>query len=81
MVYELGKGSKHEKKLEKRVFHVLVNGQLVLKNFNILEEAGARSAIEKKIAVEVKNNKGIKVEFVPVEGSTILSGISLRRIR
>ena len=81
LVYELSKGSEHEKKFEKRVFHVLVNGQFVLKNFNILEEAGARSAIEKKIAVEVKNNKGIRVEFIPVEGSTLLSGISLRKIR
>ncbi|NOU61939.1 glycoside hydrolase family 2 TIM barrel-domain containing protein [Marinifilum caeruleilacunae] len=81
LVYELGKGRKRKEKLEKRVFDVLVNGMLVLKNFNIVEEAGARSAMEKKINVEVKNDKGIRIEFVSVEGSTILSGISLRKIR
>ena len=81
MVYELTKGISNENINEKRVFNLLVNGKIVLKDFNILENAGARSAIEKKIVVEVKDNKGITVKFIPIEGTTILSGISLRKIR
>ncbi|MPQ47444.1 hypothetical protein GCQ56_10555 [Marinifilum sp. N1E240] len=81
LVYELIKGTSNKNTNEKRVFNLLVNGQIVLKDFNILENAGARSAIEKKIVVHVKDNKGITVKFAPIEGTTILSGISLRKIR
>ncbi len=65
------------KKPGERVFDVKVQGKTVLDNFDIVKEAGRT---DKEIGEDfLRNSAGetLKLELVPVNGNTILSGIEL----
>ena len=74
--YNLGNDIVGEKEVE-RVFSVSINGREVLKDFNVREEYGARTAVIEKFTVDVNGAEGLTVGFTPVKGSSILNAIRI----
>lgn len=64
----------------KRVFSVYVNGELLLDNFNIAEQAGTAIPVIKKMNVKPAAGKPILVDFKAIEGEPVLNAIQLRRL-
>ncbi len=64
----------------KRVFDVSVNGVPLLQHFDMMKEYGPVKAIVKTTTVTVTDDKGIAVEFTPVEGEPVLNAIQLKKI-
>jgi hypothetical protein len=65
------------KEAGKRRFDVLVNGQTVLKDFDILARAGgANKAVDQRFLTSVANGE-IHIEFVPIVSSPKISGIEI----
>ena len=65
-------------KAGERVFDVKINGLLMLEKLDLVKEAGYQTAFSRKFKVNTKN--GILVEFAPLQGKAILSGIRVRRL-
>lgn len=64
-----------------RVFSVSLNGTTVIKNLNIAQQYGFNAAVVQRISVDVEGGKGIKVDFLPVEGLPVLNAIRILRVR
>ena len=62
-----------------RSFDVSVNGEPVLKDFNIARECGAFRAVIKKFEVEVEGGEGISVDFGRRHGEPVLNAIRIYR--
>ena len=65
------------KKPGDRVFDVKVQGKTVLDNFDIVKEAGRTDKEIVKTFSGIVAGETLKLELVPVNGNTILSGIEL----
>jgi beta-galactosidase len=78
LIYELNTNADTRIQSPDRVFDVNVNGITFLKNWNLFKEYGDRTAVSKKLEIETQGN--IKLDFIPVKGKTILSGIKIRKI-
>ena len=60
-----------------RTFHVVVNGQIALANFDIVAQAGGpRIAADKQIPITVRDGK-ILLQFLPVVDRPIVSAIEI----
>jgi beta-galactosidase len=79
LVYNLSSTSQHEETAN-RVFTVLVNNKIELKEFNLSKEYGVASAVSKKVAVTVTDNKGIIIDFQPIIGEPVLNALELKKI-
>jgi len=64
----------------KRVFNVRINNQEVLSAFDLVEQTSALTAVIKTYTIEVKNGKGIRVDFKAITGQPIISGIKVTRL-
>lgn len=64
----------------KRVFNVYVNGRLWLDNFDIIAQYGPAVAVVKTTRVIVTNNKGIEIDFKPIEGEPVLNALQVKKI-
>lgn len=63
-----------------RVFNVSINSQEVLSALDLFEISGSLTASIKTYTIEVKNGKGIRVDFTPIKGQSIISGIKVTRL-
>jgi hypothetical protein len=63
---------------DRRAFHVAINGQLVLSNFDIAAEAGGGTAIDKRFTVNASDGQ-ITIHFTPVLDNPTISGIEITR--
>lgn len=79
LVYNLGSDSTYEN-VQPRIFNVLINNQKVLDHYNIPSEVGVGRAIIKKFEINTMDNEGIKVQFSPIEGETILNAIRIVKV-
>jgi beta-galactosidase len=61
----------------KRVFSVKINGKTVIENLDVAATANPRLAFDRKFTTAA--NGGLTVEFVPVVGEPVLSGIRVVR--
>jgi beta-galactosidase len=61
----------------KRVFSVKINGKTVIENLDVAATAKPRHAFDRKFTTAA--NGGLTVEFVPVVGEPVLSGIRVVR--
>jgi beta-galactosidase len=77
--YNLG-GEERNDTMSRRVFDVMVNGQTLLRNFNIADEYGVATAVAKSTTITVTNNEGILISFEPVEGEPVLNALQLKRL-
>lgn len=80
--YELELNFIEPEKLEKdeRIFDVVVNGNIILPNFNLNDTYGFAVAVKKKFVIKAENDKGIYVELRSIKGSTVISGIKIKKI-
>lgn len=62
-----------------RRFDVRINGEKVLENFSIAEEAGCLRALIRKTEVVATQGRGIRIDFDPVEGEPVLNAIRIYR--
>lgn len=60
----------------KRVFDVVVQGQVAIANLDLAAVAGTMKAFERTVPLHVSGGKG-KVEFIPKSGDAILSSFSI----
>ncbi len=65
------------KKAGERVFDVKIQDSKVLENFDIISEAGQTDKEVIKTFTGIKAAKILKIEMIPVQGNTILSGIEM----
>jgi beta-galactosidase len=63
-----------------RIFDIIVNGQVVLPNFNLAEQCGEEQAVIKKIRTNATEGKGIEVQLKAKSGKTILSAIEIYKV-
>jgi beta-galactosidase len=78
--YNLSNESGTEK-LKRRVFNLAVNGKNFLQNFNIAQQYGSATAVNKTIKVVVNNDRVIVIDFIPVEGDPVLNAIQIQKIK
>lgn len=61
------------------MFDVIVNGTVVMKDFDIAAECGEETAAIRKLTVECYDGKGIDIQFVPKNGEPVLNAIRIYR--
>lgn len=69
-----------ESEAAKRVFNVSINSQEVLSALDLFELSTSLTASIKTYTIEVKNGKGVRVDFTPITGQPIISGIKITRL-
>jgi beta-galactosidase len=69
-----------EVKVKRRIFTVNVNGRTLLDHLNIADDYGVSKAVIKSATVTVNDDKGIFIDFAPVEGEPILNALQVRKI-
>ena len=79
LVYNLGADIDADNSLQgaPRIFSVLVNGKPVLKNINLTQQYGVERAVIQKINVNVKDGKGITLQFDSISGQPVLNAIRI----
>ena len=65
---------------EQRIFNLNFNGKTLLKDFNIQDEYGYTTAVQKSLRIEVTAGTGITLDFIPVKGKPVLNALSLRKL-
>jgi beta-galactosidase len=63
-----------------RIFDVFVNGKLVLPGLNITAQYGPATAVTKTVKLDVRDNKGIEIDFKAIEGEPVLNALQIKRI-
>ncbi len=63
-----------------RVFDVLLNGNVVLQDFNVLKQYGQNIAISKQFTASVADENGLIISFNAKKGKAILNGIIVRKV-
>lgn len=79
LAYNLGRNSRYEEGSD-RCFDVAVCGKTILERLNVMEEVGAATPLVVRTDVDVKDGKGIKIDFTPVKGDTFLTAVRIVRI-
>lgn len=74
--YNLGNDIVGERE-DERVFSVSINGNEVLRDLNIREEYGARTAVIEKFTADVAGDEGLTVSFTPSKGHAVLNAIRI----
>ncbi len=80
LIYNLSADEETEVKEGSRVFSMEINGECVLDNLNLAKQYGPLRAATYKFQIYAKDNGGIKVKFLPIEGQPVLSGIRVKPI-
>ncbi|MBO4565718.1 MAG: DUF4982 domain-containing protein, partial [Bacteroidales bacterium] len=78
LAYSLGNDVVGEE-VSDRVFDVSVNGQTVLKDYDIRREDGEAHPVMKRFTVDVSGGEGLTVAFTPVKGVPVLNAIRIWR--
>lgn len=60
-----------------RKFDIVVQGEKVANGFDIVKEAGAPDAEVVKVFEGIKAGKTLKIDLIPVNGNTLISGIEI----
>jgi len=76
ILYNVGSSDEAVKETE-RSFNVSINGNPVLRNFNIKEQEGASRAVIKKFTVNVEGGKGLSIDFESIKGYPVLNAVRI----
>jgi len=80
LAYNLGNTSSYEN-AENYVFDVIVNGNTMLKDFDIPNQIGTERAVIKNTSIRINNGKGISIKFNSNKGgTTYLNAIRIVKI-
>lgn len=63
-----------------RIFKVAINHTEVIPELDLAAEGGCGVAIKKKFIVNVTGAKGLSVDFTPIKGNPVLSGIKIKKL-
>ena len=80
LAYNLDSNSEKEDLNSDRVFDVLVNGKVILENFNLAKDYGTEKAVSIKIKQLIENKEGITISFKSIKGEPILNAVELRKV-
>lgn len=80
LAYNLSDAAVGDVKAQDRVFDVLVNGVVVLKDFNIAKKYGYLTAGYEKMRIRVADTNGLNIEFRAIKGEPVLNAIQLKKI-
>lgn len=80
LAYNLDNQDVKERREQQRVFDLNINGVKFLENFNIAQMYGYVTAVHQTIKIEVRENQGIVLDFIPLQGKPILNALSVRKI-
>ncbi len=79
LVYNLGSSAVQED-FKERSFNILLNGQMFINNLSNGENLEPLHLYSSKHTLNINNNTGITLEFVPIKGEAILNAIQLKKI-
>ena len=79
IVYNLNQDESKKVDQESRVFDIYANEQLIKSKLNIGEMYGALNAAHIEFEMDVNENKGLKIDFRPIQGQPLLSGIRIKQ--
>lgn len=79
LVYNLGNNAEYGQHSE-RCFHVQINGNYRLKEFDLTRQAGVGTAIIKRFDVQACQGEGIHIGFEAVKGKPVLNAIRVVRV-
>ncbi|MDR0540940.1 MAG: DUF4982 domain-containing protein [Dysgonamonadaceae bacterium] len=79
LAYNLGSDANYDTP-ENRSFHVKINNEYILKDFNIAAQCGTERAVIKKIEIDVTDNNGISIDFEAVKGKPVLNAVRLIKL-
>jgi beta-galactosidase len=79
LIYNLDSHIYNEKSQE-RIFDVLVNGKVMLKDFNVAQKYGYLTAGYERMKISVNDARGILIEFKPIKGEPILNALQLSKV-
>lgn len=80
LVYNLDNKEAVAQKRVERTFDVMVNGIKMIDSLGSGNYLVPETAYNTRLFVDVKDGKGILIQFVPLQGETILNGVQLRKI-
>jgi beta-galactosidase len=80
LMFDLSAGDSPESAAESRVFDVSINGTKVLDNLNLERDYGSLQAVTFDFTIPADNGNGIQLDFTPVTGEALLSGIRIRNL-
>ena len=63
-----------------RIFDVLINGEPVIENLDLLKDYGYNYPFRKKWEILVKDEQNINIEFLSKKGKSLISGIRIRQV-
>lgn len=66
---------------KQRIFDVLVNNKLVESQFNMSKSYPEKYGVSLITKVNVTNNEGLTINLVPIEGTTVFSGVLIEKIK
>jgi len=69
------------KKRGERVFDILIQDKKVADDFDIIREAGERDKEVVKVFTGIRAENNIRIELLPENGNTLISGIELKQER
>lgn len=78
IMYKIGETEIQE---TERVFDVSINGEVVLKDFDMKKQFGSQRAIIKKFTVNVNDGEGIMVGFDAIKGYPVLNAVRIYKCR
>ncbi len=64
-----------EDSVQKRVFDILVNGNLIRSHVNLAKEYPDKYGVTQTTEVDINNNEGLTISLNPIEGKPVISGI------
>ena len=80
MLYGLGNDALPARETA-RVFSVAMNGVTVLRDLNLAEEYGYNTAVVLRFPVTVTGERGLRIDFVPSQGLTVLNAIRIVKVQ
>lgn len=78
LAYNLSSNNDSEQKTQ-RVFNVAVNGEPLLRQFDIAAQYGVAVASSVTTILQVKEGQGITLQFTAVKGEPVLNALQLRK--
>jgi len=78
LIYNLSPNEPQRVASGSRVFNLVINGNQVVEQLNLAREYGPLRAAEYTFRVFAGEDEGISVDFIPIEGKTVLSGIRVQ---
>ena len=81
LIYNLTDSNKViDKNQQQRIFDVVLNDQVIEKQFNMSQRVPDKYGIEISSLLKIKNNQGLTIHLKPIEGKTVISGVLIEKL-